>query len=97
MSEEMRGQRPSQTPESTWQEKLGAVANELGSRTRELVQASNARQLVIEHEGRRMATLPLTLAALIGVVAVLVAPALAVIGTVAALLARVRARVELKG
>ncbi len=87
-------QQPTETPRNDWRDRLNETARDLSGRTRELVEEGNSRRLVIEQGGRTMVNLPLTLAAVLGGVTVLAAPAVAVLGAIAALMARVRVRVE---
>ena len=61
---------------------LQVMGDQIVAKVRELVQESNARHIVIKQEGRTIAEFPLTF----GVVGALVAPALAVAGTIGALL-----------
>lgn len=104
MSQEMPGTQPTETPPAGWQSsqqgdwraRLSTTARDLEARTRELVREGNERRLVVQHDGRDIVNLPLTLAAVIGGITVLAAPLVAVVGAVAALLARVSARVERK-
>jgi len=61
---------------------LQVMGDQIVARVRELVQEGNTRHIVIKQEGRTIAEFPLTF----GVVGALVAPALAVAGTIGALL-----------
>ena len=61
---------------------LQVMGDQIVAKVRELVQESNARHIVIKQEGRTIAEFPLTF----GVVGALVAPALAVAGTIGAML-----------
>jgi len=94
MAQEMPGRQPTEKPPADWREKVGEAARDLNTRARELIEEGNQRRLVVEHGGRSVVSVPLTLAAVVGAVAVLFAPLLTVLGTVAALMARVHARVE---
>jgi len=97
MAQEMPGRQPTEAPQADWKAKVGEAARDLNARARELIEEGSQRRLVIEHGGRSVVSVPLTLAAVVGAVTVLFAPLLAVLGTVAALMARVRARVERQG
>ena len=69
----------------TWQEELNATGDELVARVRELVQEGNVRRVIITApEGRTLLEIPLTL----GVVGALLAPQVAALGALAALVAR---------
>ncbi|MCC7104401.1 MAG: DUF4342 domain-containing protein [Chloroflexi bacterium] len=79
-----------QRPRRTWQEELTATGDELVGQVRRLVNEGNVRRVIVKHEGRTILELPLT----IGVVGVLLAPQLAALGAVAALLTRCTITVE---
>lgn len=61
---------------------LQVMGDQVVAKVRELVQEGNTRHIVIKQDGRTIAEFPLTF----GVVGALVAPALAVAGTIGALL-----------
>ena len=61
---------------------LQVMGDQIVAKVRELVQEGNARHIVIKQEGRTVAEFPLAF----GVVGALVAPGLAVAGTIGALL-----------
>jgi|SRR5581483_1565139 len=63
---------------------LQVMGDQIVAKVRELVQEGNARRIVIKQEGRTVAEFPLTF----GVVGALMAPALAVAGTIGALLTK---------
>jgi hypothetical protein len=65
----------------SWQEELSATGDELISRVKELVHQGNVRRIIVKHDGRTVVEFPLTL----GVVGALLAPQLAALGAVAAL------------
>ena len=67
-----------------YQEELQVMGEQLLSRVKELVHEGNVRRIIIKQEGHTIMEIPLT----VGVVGVLVAPALAAIGAIGALLAR---------
>jgi hypothetical protein len=77
-----------------WRNKLDDAAREIEFRGREVINEGNARRLIVQQNGRDVVNMPLTVAGFIAAVAVLFAPPLAVLGVIAALLARVRARIE---
>jgi hypothetical protein len=74
----------------TWQEELTASGDELVARVRQLVQEGNVRRVIISHEGRTLLELPLTL----GVVGALLAPQVAALGALAALITRCTLTIE---
>jgi hypothetical protein len=73
-----------------WQDELTVLGDELVARVRELLQEGNVRRIIISHEGRTMLEIPLTL----GVVGALLAPQIAALGAMAALLTRCTLTVE---
>jgi hypothetical protein len=79
-----------QRPRRTWQEELTATGDELVGQVRRLVNEGNVRRVIVKHEDRTILELPLT----IGVVGALLAPQLAALGAVAALLTRCTITVE---
>jgi hypothetical protein len=93
-------QQSQQTPaphagqEASWKGRLNTAVRGLSARAIEVLDEGNLRQLVVEREGRRVVSVPLTVAAAVGSIAVLVTPWVVLIGTAAALMARVHARVE---
>jgi len=73
-----------------WQENLSVAGDQLVGRVKELVQEGNVRRIIIKHDDRSILEFPLTL----GVVGALIAPQLAALGAIAALLARASITVE---
>jgi hypothetical protein len=69
------------TERTTW-ESFKAEGSNLLDKLRDLVREGNVRRVVIEHEGKTVAEFPMTA----GVIGVLVAPMLAAIGALVALL-----------
>jgi hypothetical protein len=65
-------------------EELQVMGEQLLTRVKELVHEGNVRRLIIKQEGHTILEVPLT----VGVVGVLVAPALAAIGAIGALIAQ---------
>jgi len=63
---------------------LQVMGDQITAKVRELVQEGNARHIVIKQDGRTIAEFPLTF----GVVGVLVAPVLAAVGAIGALIAQ---------
>jgi hypothetical protein len=80
---------PEQSRKS-WQEELSATGDELMDRVKSLVNEGNVRRIIIKQDDRTLVELPLT----IGVVGVLLAPQLAAIGAIAALVTRCTIAVE---
>src|SRR5947207_412593 len=77
-------------PRGAWQEELSATGDEVVARVKQRVQQGNVRRVIIKHEGRTLVEFPLT----IGVVGALLAPQLAALGAVAALLTKCTIAVE---
>ena len=77
----------------TWQEELTATGDDLVARVRALVQEGNVRRVIITHEGHTLLELPLTL----GVVGALLAPQVAALGALAALITRCTLTIEREG
>ncbi len=75
-------------------QQLKPTTDELMARGRDLYEKGNQRRFVLEHDNRIMINLPLTVAAIIGLVVVVVAPWAAVLGVLAALFTRVQIRIE---
>jgi len=84
--------QPEETRKS-WQEELSATGDELIDRVKSVVNEGNVRRIIIKQEDRTLVELPLT----IGVVGVLLAPQLAAIGAIAALVTRCTIAVEREG
>ncbi len=79
----------SQDPNSTIEPKQGyeelqVMGEQLLTRVKELVHEGNVRRIIIKQDGHTIMEVPLS----VGVVGVLVAPALAAIGAIGALLAQ---------
>jgi hypothetical protein len=81
--------------ERTWTEDLEVAGTELVSRVKELIAAGNVRRVILRTpDNRLLLEIPLTAGAVAGGVVVLVAPVLAALGAMAALLAKVKVQVE---
>ncbi|HTI14801.1 MAG TPA: DUF4342 domain-containing protein [Dictyobacter sp.] len=65
-------------------EELQVVGEQLLAKVKEIVQAGNARRIIIKQEGHTVLEIPLT----VGVAGVILAPTLAAVGVVGALLAQ---------
>jgi hypothetical protein len=75
-------------------QQLKPTTDELMARGRDLYEKGNQRRFILEHDNRVMINLPLTVAAIIGLVVAVVAPWAAVLGVLAALFTRVQIRIE---
>ena len=75
---------------STTLETIKVSSNQLVERMKQLIHEGNIRRIVISHEGRVVAEFPLT----VGVVGALLAPVLAGVGAMAALLSECTIEVE---
>jgi hypothetical protein len=67
-----------------YQEELQVMGEQLLTKVKELVHEGNVRRIIIKQEGRTVMEFPLT----VGLVGVLVAPVLAAIGAIGALMAQ---------
>lgn len=67
-----------------YQEELQVMGEQLVSKVKELIHEGNVRRIIIKQEGHTIMEFPLT----VGVVGVIVAPALAAIGAIGALIAQ---------
>ena len=74
----------------TWRESIEAEGEHVIKKVEEVIAEGNVRKIAIIHEGRTVAEFPLT----IGVVGALLAPVLAAIGAIAALLTDCKIEVE---
>jgi hypothetical protein len=77
----------------TWQEELTATGDCLVEQIQRLVREGNVRRVIIKHEGDTVLELPLT----VGVVGALLAPQVAALGAVAALVTSCTITVERQG
>jgi Domain of unknown function (DUF4342) len=75
-------------------QQLKPTTDDLMARGRDLYEKGNQRRFILEHDNRVMINLPLTVAAIIGLVVAVVAPWAAVLGILAALFTRVQIRIE---
>jgi uncharacterized protein DUF4342 len=75
-------------------QQLKPTADDLMARGRDLYDKGNQRRFILEHDNRVMINLPLTVAAIIGLVVAVVAPWAAVLGILAALFTRVQIKIE---
>ena len=80
--------------QSTWTEEIVIAGNELVDRVKQLVAEGNVRRLIIrKSSGEAILEIPLTAGVAVGGVFTVMAPILAVLGTLAALLAEVKVEV----
>ena len=74
----------------SWQDELTATGDELVGRVRGLVEEGNVRRVIIKHDDHTLLEIPLAL----GVVGALLAPQVAALGALAALVTRCTITVE---
>jgi hypothetical protein len=76
--------------EKSWWETIKVEGGQLLDKVRELIEAGNVRRIVVKQQERTIAEFPLT----VGVVGAVLAPMLAAIGAIAALVTDCRIEVE---
>ncbi|MGD2055788.1 MAG: DUF4342 domain-containing protein [Gammaproteobacteria bacterium] len=80
--------------DSTWTEEMVVAGSELIERIKQLVAEGNVRRLIIRKpSGEDLLEIPLTAGVVAGGAMILMAPVLAAVGAIAALLAEVRLEV----
>jgi len=80
--------------EHTWTENIEIAGSELVDRTKELIAEGNVRRLIIRNQDdEKLLEVPLTTGVVVGGALTVVAPILAALGAMAALLARVKVEV----
>jgi len=80
--------------EHTWTEQIEIAGSELVERTKELIEEGNVRRLIIRtQDDKLLLEVPLTAGVAVGGVVAVVAPVLAALGAMAALLARVKVEI----
>lgn len=80
--------------ERTWIEEIEIAGSELVERVKELVKEGNVRRLIIRNsKGELLMEIPLTAGVAVGGVVTIIAPLLAALGAMAALLAKVKIEV----
>lgn len=80
--------------EHTWIEEIEIAGSELVERVKELVREGNVRRLIIRNSsGELLMEIPLTAGVAVGGVVTIIAPLLAALGAMAALLAKVKVEV----
>jgi hypothetical protein len=95
MSEEPRGvEHTSVEDEHTRTEQIEIAGSELVDRTKELIEEGNVRRLIIRNpEDEKLLEVPLTTGVVVGGAFTVLAPVLAALGAMAALLARVKVEI----
>lgn len=78
----------------TWQEEINLAGTQLVDEVKRIVHEGNIRALRIKHDGRVLVEIPVTAAAGVGAVTVLLAPQIAVLGAIAGLITRCTVEVE---
>jgi hypothetical protein len=79
--------------ENTWWETIKVKGGQLLDKVRDLIEEGNVRRIVIKQEDRTIAEFPLT----VGVVGAVLAPMLAAVGAIAALVTDCKIEVERVG
>ena len=81
-------------PENTWTEEIVIAGNQLVERVKQLVAEGNVRRIVVrKSSGETLLEIPLTAGVAVGGVFTIMAPILAALGALAALLAEVKLEV----
>ena len=84
----------SKKEEHTWIEEIEIAGSELVERVKELVREGNVRRLIIHNSsGELLMEIPLTAGVAVGGVVTIIAPLLAALGAMAALLAKVKVEI----
>jgi len=81
----------------TWKEELSVAGNQLAEEAKRLVHEGNVRTLRIKHDGRVLVEVPVTAAAGVGAVTVLLAPQIAILGAIAGVLTHCTLEIEHAG
>lgn len=81
----------------TWKEELNIAGNQLADEAKRLVHAGNVRTFRIKHDGRVLVEVPVTAAAGVGAVTMLVAPQIAILGAIAGVLTHCTLEIEHTG
>jgi len=95
MSEQPRGvDRTTEEDEPTFTEHIEIAGSELVERTKEIIEEGNVRRLIIRNqEDEVLLEVPLTAGVVVGGAVTIVAPVLAALGALAALLTHVKIEV----
>jgi DNA-binding Lrp family transcriptional regulator len=78
-------------------EQIDLAADQVVDRVKELVNEGNIRSIRVKHDGKTIVEIPLTAAAVGGLVTVMLAPQIAILGAIAGLIAHVTIEVERTG
>ena len=81
----------------TWKEELSVAGNQLADEAKRLVHEGNVRTLRIKHDGKVLVEIPVTAAAGVGAVTVLIAPQIAILGAIAGVLTHCTLEIEHAG
>jgi hypothetical protein len=82
------------TKERTWKEEVEIAGNQLIDRIKELIAEGNVRRLILRtQDDKTILEIPLTAGAVVGGVVTIIAPLLAALGALAALVARVKVQI----
>jgi hypothetical protein len=95
MGEQPRGvDRTTEEDENTFTEKIEIAASDLVEKTKELIEEGNVRRLIIRNQDDEvLMEVPLTAGVVVGGAVTIVAPVLAALGALAALLTHVKIEV----
>ena len=95
MNEQPRGMdHTTEEDEDTFTEKIEIAASDLVERTKELIEEGNVRRLIIRNqEDEVLLEVPLTAGVVVGGAVTIVAPVLAALGALAALLTHVKVEI----
>lgn len=83
--------------QKTWTEEVEVAGNKLVEEINRVVEEGNVRRLIIKQGDRELLNVPLTAAAVMGGATAVLAPQLAALGALAALIARVTIIIEREG
>jgi Domain of unknown function (DUF4342) len=95
MNEQPRGmEHATEEDENTFTEKIEIAASDLVDKTKELIEEGNVRRLIIRNQDDEvLLEVPLTAGVVVGGAVTIVAPVLAALGALAALLTHVKIEV----
>jgi hypothetical protein len=97
-NEPVKTNQESTKEQHAWTEQIEVAGSELVERTKELIEESNVRRLIIRtQDDKLLLEVPLTAGVAVGWVVTLVAPVLAALGAMAALLAWVKIEIVRTG
>lgn len=93
-NEPMKTNQEPTKEEHAWTEQIEIAGSELVERTKELIEEGNVRRLIIRtQDDKLLLEVPLTAGVAVGGVVTVLAPVLAALGAMAALLARVKVEI----